>query len=95
MRSASKLPKNVRFVQSVQLRLGPERGFLFDERTGKVFSLNSSGAFAVSQIQQGALVPKVIAAVVKAFDVDDETASRDFARFAAQLVEEGLAEFDE
>ncbi|MFQ5911659.1 MAG: PqqD family protein [Nitrospinota bacterium] len=95
MSSVPRIPKNIRFASSVQVRVGAERGFLFDQRTGKVYSLNASGAVAASCIQEGALLPKVIAAVVKAFDVDAPTARRDFARFTAQLVEEGLAEVDE
>lgn len=94
MTSGLPLPYHVGFVESVRVRLGPERGFLFDQRTGRVYSLNASAALAASRIQDRAPVPAVIAAVVEAFAIDPATARRDFARFVADLVEEGLAQAD-
>jgi len=88
------LAARVRFAESVRVRLGPERGFLFDQRTGRVFSLNATGALAAARIRDQAPAPEVIAAVVEAFDVDAATAGQDFTRFVAHLVEEGLAESD-
>ncbi|MFQ5519772.1 MAG: PqqD family protein [Candidatus Methylomirabilia bacterium] len=94
MNPTTRLPGRVRFVDSVVLRLGPERGFLFDQRTGRVYSLNASGVLAAQRIQEGIPVPVVIAAVEEAFEVDAITLRRDFTRFVAHLVEEGLAETD-
>lgn len=91
---AASCPARLRFAESVRPRLGPERGFLFDERTGRVYSLNAAGALVAARIQGGAPVPDVIAAVVAEFEVDAATARKDFARFVAQLVDEGLARAD-
>lgn len=94
MTSAPRLPKRVRFAESVRARLGPDRGFLFDQRTGRVYSVNASGALAAARIQDSAPVPEIIAAVVEAFQANADTVRRDFGHFIAQLVEEGLAECD-
>ncbi len=94
MTSVPGLPGHVRFAGSVRVRLGPERGFLFDQRTGRVYSVNASGALAAARIQDNAPVPGIISAVVEAFEVDGDTVRRDLARFVAHLVEEGLAECD-
>jgi hypothetical protein len=85
----------VRFADSVRPRLGPDRGFLFDERSGRVYSLNATAAFAVARIREALPVAAVVAAVVEAFEVDEAAASRDFARFVDQLVAEGLAQIEE
>lgn len=82
---------SVRFHASVRVRLGAERGFLFDERTGRVYSLNASAAVAAASLRDEQAATDVVAAVVAAFHVDAETARRDLTRFVAHLVEEGLA----
>jgi len=82
----------VRFVASVSLRLGPERGFLFDQRTGRVYSLNETAALAASRLAVGEGAAEVEAALVDTFDVEADAAQADFARFVEQLVEEGLVE---
>jgi hypothetical protein len=86
------LPARVCFAASVRPRFGPHRGFLFDERSGRVYSLNSSGAFAAARIQERLDVADVLAALVDAFEVDAATARRDVAGFVDQLLQEGLAE---
>lgn len=90
--SAPELPARVRFRDSVSIRLGPERGFLFDQRSGRVFSLNGSATLAAARLHAGAAPTDVIAAMVEAFDVDAATVRADLARLVAQLVEEGLVE---
>jgi hypothetical protein len=82
---------HVKLHDSVRVRLGAERGFLFDERSGRVYSLNASAAVAAAGIRDRQPVDDVIAAVVDAFDVDAATARHDLARFVSHLVEEGLA----
>ena len=84
-------PASVRFAESVTLRVGPERGFLFDQRTGRVYSLNGAAALASARLQAGEPAGDVVAAVVATFDVNAETAGADLARLIAQLIEEGLA----
>lgn len=82
----------VSFVSSVSLRLGPERGFLFDQRTGRVYSLNETAALTVARLAEGAGAAEVEAALVDTFDVEVATARADLAPFVEQLVEEGLVE---
>ena len=84
----------VRFHQAVRVRLGPERGFLFDERTGRVYSLNATAALAAAQLKAEATEAEVVRAVATAFDVDADTVRRDYARFVGELIEEGLATLD-
>ena len=81
----------IRLVDSVRVRLGAERGFLFDERTGRVYSLNASAAVAAARLRDRQPADEVVSAVVEAFEVDVDTARRDYARFVSHLVEEGLA----
>ena len=62
----------VRFHQAVRVRLGPERGFLFDERTGRVYSLNATAALAAAHLEAKATEAEVVRRVVAAFDIDPE-----------------------
>jgi hypothetical protein len=82
---------SVRFHESVRVRLGPERGFLFDERSGRVYSLNATAALAAAQLKGEATDAEIVRAVVGAFDIDADTVRRDYARFVAELLEAGLA----
>ena len=81
----------VRFRDSVRVRLSADRGFLFDEQTGRVYSLNASAAVAAARIQAGMDEPAVLEVVLATFDVDEPAARRDFDRFTRTLVDEGLA----
>ena len=89
------MTERVRLHESVRVRLGAERGFLFDERTGRVYSLNASAAVAASGLRDQRAADDVVAAVVEAFDVDAATARHDLTRFVSHLVQEGLATVDE
>jgi coenzyme PQQ synthesis protein D (PqqD) len=82
---------SVRLTDSVRLRIGPKQGFLFDERSGHVYSLSASSALAAARLRDGSSVDEVIRAVVAAFDVDETTARRDVAAFVEELIREGLA----
>ena len=55
----------VRFKDSVRVRLGADRGFLFDERTGRVYSLNASAAVAAAGLRDERAEAEVIATVVQ------------------------------
>lgn len=92
--SGGHLPRAVRFDAAVRVRLGAERGFVFDQRTGRVYSLNASAALATQRIQAETPLTAVVAAVVEAFEVDSAAARRDLAAFVAHLVEAGLATID-
>lgn len=91
MISTSNFSKGIRFTDSVSVRIGPERGFLFDQRSGRIYSLNASGAFAASKIHNGETVDDVISAITEEFDVDTGTVLQDFAHFATLLIDNGLA----
>jgi Coenzyme PQQ synthesis protein D (PqqD) len=94
MMTAPRLPRGIRFVGSVRARLGAERGFLFDQQSGRVYSLNATGAFVAARIETDTPVKEIIDAVVEAFEVDEPGARRDLGRFAADLAEEGLVDLD-
>jgi coenzyme PQQ synthesis protein D (PqqD) len=85
------LPGSVRLAESVRLRIGPRQGFLFDERSGHVYSLSASSALAAARVRDGSSVDEVVRAVVEAFDVDEATARRDLGAFIEELIREGLA----
>ena len=85
----------VRFSDSVRVKLGVDRGFLFEEQSGRVYSLNASAAVAAARIQAGMDSPDILEVVLATFDVDEATASRDFDRFTRALVDEGLATLEE
>jgi len=81
----------VRLQSSVRVRLGPERGFLFDERSGRVYSLNATGAVAAAALRDDKPEREIVDSVVESFAVEAATARRDLERFIEHLVREGLA----
>lgn len=81
----------LRFRDSVRVRLSADRGFLFEEQSGRVYSLNATAALAAARIQAGMETPAVLEAVLATFEVDEATARRDFDRFTRALLDEGLA----
>lgn len=92
MSAPTELPARVRFLDSVRPRFGPERGFLFDQRSGRVFSLNGTGAFAAARLHERQPVAAVLAAMLETFDVEEPVARRALIAFVAQLLREGVAE---
>ena len=92
MSALAHLPVHVRFVESVRPRFGPERGFLFDQRSGRVFSLNGTGAFAAARFHERQPVADVLTAMVETFEVDEPVARRALKAFVEQLLREGVAE---
>lgn len=92
MSAPARLPVQVRFVESVRPRFGPERGFLFDQRSGRVFSLNGTGAFAAARFHERQPVADVLTAMVETFEVDEPVARRALMVFVEQLLREGVAE---
>jgi PqqD family protein of HPr-rel-A system len=81
----------VRLQRSVRVRLGADRGFLFDERSGRVYSLNATAAVAAAGLRDEKEEADIVGAVAEEFEVEPEVARRDLERFIAQLVQEGLA----
>jgi hypothetical protein len=94
MSTPTPLPGRVRFAKSVRVRLGADTGFLFEQRSGRVYSLNATAALAAARIQTEEPPVEIVSAVVDAFDVDAGSARRDLARFIADLRAEGLADLD-
>jgi hypothetical protein len=86
------IPSRIRLRDSVRAKLGTERGFLFEERTGRVYSLNGTAAFAAARLQEHGRLDDTLRALTQAFETDDSTARRDLETFVAQLIAEGLAE---
>ena len=60
--------------------------------TGVYYGLDSIGATIWQQIQTPATVNDVRAALMKAYDVDAETAEADLLSFLAEMMKEGLVE---
>ena len=81
----------VRLQRSVRVRLGADRGFLFDERSGRVYSLNATAALAAAGLRDEKAEAEIVTSVTEEFAVETAVARRDLARFIAQLVQEGLA----
>jgi Coenzyme PQQ synthesis protein D (PqqD) len=91
MTSTAHTPVRVRLSGSVRLRVGDRQGFLFDERTGRVYSLTATSALAATRLSDDTPVDDVVRAVVESFDVDEKTVRKDLLGFIDQLVREGLA----
>ncbi|RTZ68517.1 MAG: PqqD family protein [Aquificaceae bacterium] len=62
-----------------------EEGFAFDPETGNSFVLNQTGLFIVKKLREGLSEEEVISELLKEFEVDEETARRDFYDFMEQL----------
>jgi hypothetical protein len=86
------VPARIRLRDSVRAKLGNERGFLFEERTGRVYSLNGTAAFAAARLQEHGSLADTLHALTQAFEADDTTVRRDLEKFIGQLIAEGLAE---
>jgi hypothetical protein len=67
-----------------------DKGFIFDPESGAIFSLNTTGAFIVKQLQKGIPVNRVLAEVRDSFEVDEVTAQRDLREFLDMLAAFGL-----
>ena len=67
-----------------------EKGFVFDPDSGAIYSLNTTGAFIVKQLQKGLPVNKVVAEMRKSFEVDEAIAQRDLREFLDQVAALGL-----
>ena len=72
-----------------------ESGFLFDPATGHTYSLNATGAFLLRALIEGKPLEELATAVEGAFEIDQETASRDAEQFLLHLGEMGLWATDE
>ncbi len=67
-----------------------EKGFVFDPDTGSIYSLNTTGAFIIKQLQKGQPVTKVVGELRKSFEVDEDTVQRDVREFMDMLAAYGI-----
>jgi hypothetical protein len=61
-----------------------------DASTSQYFATNRTGAVLWSALEKGATREQLVARLVEAFDVDEETAARDLDGFLAALEAQGL-----
>ena len=87
--------RQAQLVNTVRARLSADRGFLFDDRSGRVYTLNASAAFMAARLRQPAPLVELVSALTKTFQTDDEIASRGLEHFLEQLVGEGLGRIEE
>jgi PqqD family protein of HPr-rel-A system len=62
-----------------------EEGFIFDPETGNSFVVNQTGLFILKKLREGLSEEEVIKALTEEFEVDENTARRDFYDFLEQL----------
>jgi PqqD family protein of HPr-rel-A system len=67
-----------------------DKGFVFDPESGAIYSLNTTGAFILKQLQGHAPVSRIVKELQKTFDVDEPTAQRDLREFLDLLATFGL-----
>jgi uncharacterized protein (DUF39 family) len=69
-----------------------DSGFLFDTRTGRTFSLNTTGTHIVRELIAGREVETLPESVCEAFDIGEEVALRDVEQFLFRLRDMKLSE---
>jgi PqqD family protein of HPr-rel-A system len=72
-----------------------EEGFAFDPETGNSFVLNQTGLFIIKKLREGLSEEEVLKQLLNEFEVDEETARRDFYDFLEQLRILGLIDTKE
>lgn len=75
----------------VSSRLGDEVAIL-ELDAGMYFGLNPSGAMLWERLQEPVAVASLHAAIVSAYEVDEDVARRDLLRLLEQMQESGLVE---
>lgn len=66
------------------LHLSPQ-GFLFDHHSGLSFTTNSTGAWILDRLIQGAKRQELLNGLVETFEVEPDTASLDLEEFLGLL----------
>jgi len=69
-----------------------EEGFIFDPETGNSFVTNKTGLFILKKLREGLSEEEIIKALTEEFEVDENTARRDFYDFEEQLRILGILE---
>jgi hypothetical protein len=62
-----------------------EEGFIFDPITGNSFVTNQTGLFILKKLREGLSEEEIVKALTEEFEVNEETARRDFYDFLEQL----------
>lgn len=62
-----------------------EEGFAFDPETGQSFVVNQTGLFILKKLREGLSEEEIIKSLTEEFEVDENTARRDFYDFLEQL----------
>lgn len=76
--------------RGVDVAFTPEGAVLLDEKSGRYWRLNSSGAMSLQLLLQGHSLVAVAAKLSAEFDVEPSEAERDIANLVQTLVEERL-----
>ncbi len=68
-----------------------ENGFLFMPNTGESYTVNETGREIIKMLREEKSEEEIIEALVSIYEVERETAERDFDEFAAMLRSLNLA----
>ncbi|MSQ32477.1 MAG: PqqD family protein [Dehalococcoidia bacterium] len=67
-----------------------DKGFIFDPESGSIYSLNTTGAFVVKQLQKGATVSQIGQEFRKNFEVNGAKIEKDLQEFLDLLLSYGF-----
>jgi PqqD family protein of HPr-rel-A system len=62
-----------------------DSGFLFMPSTGESFTVNETGILIITLLKKGATENEIIEELIKQYDIDRETAQRDFDEYITLL----------
>ncbi len=80
--------KNVKISEKLAIS---DSGFLFMANTGESFTVNETGREIIKMLREGKSEEEIIEALVELYDVERETAERDYDEFVAMLKNMKLA----
>ncbi len=67
-----------------------DSGFVFDPRTGDVFTVNTTGRAILLMLKEGVEAAEIVEKLQDQFDIEGEDVSRDVLEFLAILRDYGL-----
>jgi Coenzyme PQQ synthesis protein D (PqqD) len=85
----SKIQPNLTMSSPLQDLMLNDRGFAFDPTGGETFQLSPTALRIVRLLQQGAEQDSILPQIIEEFDVEPNTASRDFGDFMQSLKQLG------
>ncbi len=62
-----------------------DNGFLFLANTGEAFTVNETGRIILRMLKENKKENEIVQTIVDEFDIDEETAQRDFDEFLTML----------